>query len=256
MNRESFGDKEKAIMREGATGGGGETFSKIVEYSAAMGYESREAFIKEITGKTVLDLGSGLGGLAKNTFAEDVDTEIISLNPRLVKEQSRESEKEATRDYAMDVFPEPSVAERLMRVIKREPKRDRAQEMQDAHDKGAVAGFAHALPFKDESFNLILDKDAVSKYAARLDMDFRDTSTPAEREMFEDALREMIRVLKPGGKAKIFDLFGYGSDKDWKQNILNELGLKYEVIRMDKVESGLPPWMGGDTVAVGVEITK
>jgi len=256
MNRESFSDKERAIIYEGATGGGGETFSNIAEYAAAMDYESKEALIEELKGKTVLDLGSGLGGLAKNAFAENVDCQIVSLNPRLSESSRRQSEKEATEQYALDVFPEPTFLEKIKRVVKIEPERDRAREMQEAHDKRAVAGFAHVLPFKDGSFDLIFDKDAVSKYAARIDMDFIDRSTPTEKGMFKEAHREMIRVLKPGGKAKIFDLFGYGSSKDWKQGILDELGITYRVIKKDRVESGLPLWMGGDEVAIGVEITK
>ena len=256
MNRESYRNKERDIIFEGATGGGGEIFSNLTEYAAAFDYDSREAFVEELKGKTILDLGSGLGGLAKDVFAKDVDCRIVSLNPRLSKAESRQAEKKATSDYALAVFPEPSFLEKIIKVVTREPKKNHVQEMQAAHDKGAVAGFAHALPFRDGVFDLILDKDAVSKFAARIDMDFVDRSTPEEKEIFREALREMIRVLKPGGTAKIFDIFGYGSSKDWKQNILDELGLKYQLIEVDRVRSGLPPWFGNNNVAIGVEIKK
>lgn len=59
-------EREADILRGGT--GGGETLSTITEYASAMGYPSREDFVQEIRGKRILDLGSGLGGLAKDAF--------------------------------------------------------------------------------------------------------------------------------------------------------------------------------------------
>lgn len=180
---------------------------------------------------------------------------IISLNPRLAT-VSRQNEKKSTKEYVAQIFPDTSRLRKLINRAMKKPVRDWVMETQKVHDDSAVAGFAHALPFQADTFDLILDKDAVSKYATPQDHDFVDKSTHEEKELFKESLREMIRVLKPGGKIRISDVFGYGSKEDWKQNILYELGLDYKVLWEDMTNSYVYPNLWGDKRAIGVEIIK
>lgn len=246
-------ERESAILDGGA--GGGEDFSTVAEYASAMGYPTREAFVQEIEGKKILDLGSGLGGFAKDVFIQQVNCKVISLNPRLAT-SSRQREKEHTKVYVEQIVPETPHLRKLFNRVRKIPERDYIRETQEAHDKGALAGFVHALPFQDNSFDLIFDKDAVSKYATPQDYDFVDKSTLEEKELFRRSLREMIRVLKPGGEIRIADIFGYGSSKDWKQKILDELGLDYKVLWEDLTDKNIYPNLWGDRRAIGVEIVK
>ncbi len=245
--------KDKAVLHGRA--GGGEIFSGIMDYAYGLGYSSREAFVQAIKGKKILDLGSGLGGLAKDTFFQQVDCQVISLNPRLATDMRRD-EKEATKEYVEEMVPEMPSLRRLINKLRGMPEEDYLKEIQKAHDQRAVAGFAHSLPFQDNSFDLIFDKEAISKYATSQDYDFVDKSTPEEKELFRKSLREMIRVLKPGGKIRIGDIFGYGSSEDWKQRILDELGLDYEILWEDLRGKKIYPNLWGDKRAIGVEIVK
>lgn len=236
--------KEVAIMQGEGRAGGGETFSTITEYACALGYPTLPDFIQEITGKRVLDLGSGLGGLSKSACHQQINCEIVSLNPRLALGDFKRREKSATETYVKQAVSETPTLTRLLWRLRGISETDFISKVQRFHDERAAAGFAYALPFEKESFDLIFDKDAVSRYASRWSEDYIEP-TLEEKQLFQRAIEEMVRVLKPGGKIRIADIFGYGYDKAWKQKILDELGLDYTILCL---------W--GDKQALGVEIIK
>jgi SAM-dependent methyltransferase len=247
--------KEQGILRQSAEAGGGEIFSTIAEYTPTLGYLSEEELIADIEGKKVLDLGSSLGGLAKDVARRKIDCQVYSLEPRLSMGGARNEEKAATQEYLEQVTPKTSKLGKLVKRLKGIPEDDH-REMQESHDRGATAAFAHALPFQDNSFDLILDKEAVSKHATRQDYDYVDKTTAGEKELFRTSLEEMVRVLKPGGRIRISDLFGYGWKDSWKEQIMDEMGLDYILLEEDLTNKQIYPNLWGKSRTIGVEITK
>lgn len=61
-------------------------------------------------------------------------------------------------------------------------------------DPNAVGGVAENLPFADETFDYVLAYSSVPKFSISI-------------ERAEDAMDEMVRVLKPGGEIRIFPFF-------------------------------------------------
>ena len=56
---------------------------------------------------------------------------------------------------------------------------------------GAVAGLSESLPFRDEAFDLIISNHAVPWHIAE------------DTQKVIASIREIIRVLKPGGEARL-----------------------------------------------------
>lgn len=251
-------------LAKARTIGGGETFSTILTYAAELGYPNEEAFIQDLQGKVVLDLGSGRGGLAKDVALKDINCRIVSANPRLSRKGTRVDEKITTQEYISSVIPppRPSLLERLLNRLGK-AKKDNQQEValkntQRYHDQAAFAAYAHALPYKDNSFDLILDNQAVSKYAGY--NPYETIGSEAEKQLFADAIREIVRVLKSGGQIRIGDFMGYGWEtdweNDWKQMILKQQDLDYGVLWEDLRGKHIYPNLWGDKRALGVVITK
>ncbi|MBI1974851.1 MAG: class I SAM-dependent methyltransferase [Parcubacteria group bacterium] len=116
--------------------------------------------------KAVLDLGSGYAMLAQD-LAEQGIKNVISLDPFTVpKESFKPSETDA-------------------------PKR-RGDELRAAKER-AVHGFGEALPFRNDTFDLIVAMYSVPYY----------TETPQQARVI---FWEIWRTLKPGGEARIFPL--------------------------------------------------
>lgn len=87
------------------------------KYTEALCFGSQADFIAYITGKRVLDIGSGLGGLAKVCELRGIDSKIISVNPKLADSSVRRREKASTMSL----------------------KSERSGIIQRAHDRSAVA---------------------------------------------------------------------------------------------------------------------
>lgn len=116
---------------------------------------------KEFLGENVLDLGSG----KRATFAKEAaerGIRVFSLSPALIDRHYRNVLKEALKED---------------------------KEFKKKMGKLFLAGLAQELPFKSNSFDSVLSVYAVPHFIKR---DAKDQ---------EDTFREIIRVLKPGGKA-------------------------------------------------------
>lgn len=222
------GQDELAILKRGvekkiSLGGVAETGRFIDQYADELGYSDEGELIADITGKKVLDLGSGTGTFAKDVADRGINCEVVSVNPRLSKQSFRIIEKRSTN---ID-FPHSR------------------ETVQKIHNKTALAAFAHNLPFPDETFDLLFDNQAVSR-----------SSRKPETLVFKEAVKEMYRVLKRGGQIRIGDRAGYGwAEKgsrqqipSFREHVLKDLGLNYSI--------NWVTWEDGSKHSYGVVITK
>ena len=125
--------------------------------------------LEQLRGKRVLEVGSGKSPrFAKE--AEKHGVELFSMNPEFkVGDVRKEFLKGNSR-----------IANMLDRM---QGKNNRPK---------AAAALAQELPFRDEIFDQIIGEYSVPYYL------------PREQKEYDDALSEMVRVLKPGGKAVLY----------------------------------------------------
>lgn len=176
-----------------------DTVGGIRQYTANLSFPSEEAFISYIAGKRVLDIGSGRGCLAKECALRDIEAEIISVNPRLKLANRRNQEKSITR----------------LKYI-RHSEQDR-RNAQNAHDRRAIAAYVQLLPFLSETFDVILDSDAILLYAD-------------SQDELAVGIREEWRVLKPGGRMRMGWTFLERRHLAWEMQVLEGLQIPFELI--------------------------
>jgi len=157
----------------------------LADYKEFLGFDERQ-----LAGKTVLDLGSG----SKEKLAGDlkeagIEANVISLNP----------------DYSLKKY---------RRII----------NDQEDWQRKSVAAVAQALPFKNNSFDVILGLESITMYEDALD----------KPESAKSWAREIARVLKPGGEARLGEILGMKGEarqKAWQELIkrLEDLGLEAKI---------------------------
>jgi SAM-dependent methyltransferase len=165
---------------------------------------------EKLQGQTVLDAGSGYGGLAKSAAAEGMQTRIVSLNPRLRDKERKAREEEATTKLLLRTYPHltPEDLKRIQRI----------------HDRGLVTDFAHDMRrVPSNRFGLVIDYVAVSSYMP-----------VGGDEIYKRYIQELLRVLTPGGEALIYDHKDTAlgeKDEDgmpyFKERVLNEMGQEF-----------------------------
>ncbi len=171
----------------------------------------------------VLDLGAGRGGPAKSAAAEGIDTTVYSVNPRLENSRLRKDYDSDTADQLARSYPNVT--------------QERADKANEAFNARLSNKFADELDHPDNTFDTVIDHVAVTTYA------------PSQfPEVYEASMRQVLRVLKPGGKAII--VAGNSSEPigkrnpetnepDFKERALQKLGVRYEIVR-GPGPSGLP----------------
>lgn len=185
--------------------GAGETLRDIKDYAMELAFKDNNSFIEYISGKLVCDVGSGHGGLFKDSLLKNVPTKIISVNPRLAIPSFRERQVLANRMWVLgNLHLSPEDAEKV----------------QKRHDeKSAVAGYADQLPFKNGIFDIVLDCHGAIAYCEDGDI--------------EIIINEYLRVLKPGGKIRL-NIPQYGKIGAGKLKILKGMGLNLTVINSNR----------------------
>lgn len=164
-----------------------ETRRGLDDYAALLKFSSANSLINILRDKRVLDLGSGGGMLAKECAQRGVSSEIHSLNPRLAVSKWRMRERQATRKCVYGMFAS-YYFDWLVRIFSKQliSKEEMVAQLQSTHDATAVAALADQLPYKDASFDVILDMMGPIYYSATVD------------ELYFN-MSEALRVLKPGG---------------------------------------------------------
>jgi len=112
--------------------------------------------------KRVLDIGAGFGERF-NIEAGSQGIEVISLNPELKRERSREARRQVMKSKHAEIVR-------------------------------SVSGLVQEMSFKDKSFEAVTSLYGVPRYLER------------SKKEYEEAFKEIIRVLKPGGKAYIYPI--------------------------------------------------
>ena len=154
------------------------------------GYEHGLGFKREdLRGKDVLDLGADNGdSLARDLHEAGIEVNVVSLSPDFAKEGVLEAMSYYSPGWKM---------------------------------KKGIVGIAQKLPFKKDSFDVILSKTAVT-YAASI-----------YPEQVKAWTTEIGRVLKPGGEARIGPTYGdrqgYGKNYEHLIQSAKDSGLDIEV---------------------------
>lgn len=152
------------------------------DYEEFLGFDR-----SNLEGKTVLDLGSGAWEkLTSELKKTGVKAKVVSLNP----------------DYVLGKY---------RNIIGN----------QKSWQKESVAGVGQALPFSDESFDVILALESITYYEDAL-------HESASAQIWP---KEIARVLKKGGEARLGEILGLAGEKKkeaWDKviTILKSLGLE------------------------------
>ena len=161
--------------------------------------------LDEWKGKTLLDIGSG----AYESFGTDARLDgvnVISVNPALAIDIHRHLLKEDNR-WTPDSKIKRSIGQKAMRSLRA------ATQNIEPGDK-TVAAMGQQLPFKDEAFDGAVSVFGIPHYLYQVpemhsDEDKLQSYTSENRqasvEEIRKALDEVVRVLKPGGKAYLVD---------------------------------------------------
>lgn len=165
-------------------------------------------FEEYLRGKDVLDVGSGLNGLAIDVQLRKLPTKVTSVNPGFNDPLFEQVQKDFIYLFP-HYFPRFSLEE--------------IEAAQVEANRNTYALFAHDLStFADKSFDVVIDNYAVTFYAQ-----------PSRRLAFAQSIGEMARVcrgrIRVGDKSK--DLVYGGSTPNWKEEVLQELGLNYTPYR-------------------------
>lgn len=160
-------------------------WSSLVEN---LGFSDTEKLSSYIEGKTVLDIGSGMGGLFKEAKMRGNSARIINVNPRFALEGHA---KEAHMVYETMIENIP----------------DNIKEINQEHDRSAVAAFSNKLPIKSSSVDIIIDSKA-AVYHCLFEDTFDDfgiilTQFKPNEKVLNETIDEYLRVLNKGGKVRI-----------------------------------------------------
>jgi SAM-dependent methyltransferase len=178
----------------------------VDQYTSSLGFASSEDFLAFLKGKKICDLGSGLGGLYVESRLLNLGLDITSVNPVKNQRYFEDKQERSLMESFEDKFPREQIIKAM------------AEYNANLHKT-----LAHSLPFPDNEFDIIMDSWAVTYYSDRI----------GGLPLYKKSLREMVRVLKPGGKIRI----GEGENRHFSrktvtphEEAIKELGLPYNLV--------------------------
>lgn len=188
------------------------TFRSLFDYDFPyFGLEARAA----LTGHTVIDFGSGLGGLAKTVFLEGIDAQVFSINPRARLPEFKLLEAQTRALTLPHLYPHATQAD--------------FSAAQRYHDERLSTRFAHDLEYPEAYFDYGIDLIAVSDYMPK-----------GYGLLYRHSILRMLRVIKPGGCIYVTDYGPYAvgyrgpGGLSYKEIILIELGIPYRCFYSDE----------------------
>lgn len=193
---------EKEVLEDAPS-----TPRNISMYSKSLGFPNKEALTEHIKGKKIADVGSGFDGFALDAALQNLDTTVVSINPARTNPSfisDRKETMEMWRDLYFPKYDMQAIDAGLAQV-----------------DKHAIAAFAHDLSaIPNEEVDEVVDNLAIFHY-----------SKPEYREVYEQSIKEMLRILKQGGKILIGDATNIkGGKEPWYKEIFDKLGLDYHYL--------------------------
>lgn len=151
--------------------------------------------MEDLAGKVILDIGGAPRGIFAQKAAE-LGLKVVTLNPRTEKGE------------------QPLTVSALMRALSHAVERADGQEEKEEVDTTTVAGIAQQLPFKDGAFDYEFSAGAVPLYL------------PRDKEEYKKMFEEVLRTLKPGGKAIFGPIFQQQMDEPELKQVLEKLRLE------------------------------
>lgn len=184
------------------------TLRGIGELAEDLGFKEREPFVRYISKKDVLDVGSGLNGLAIEALLENVPTSITSVNPQINPMIGR---------YDFGAVQKRTIEAAGFLLFKYD--REAVWEACRLANSRTYPYLAHDLGFPDSSYDTLIDSTAVF-------FNFRESESLA----FMKTVMEMFRVCR--GSIRISDrstgvVYG-GAVSNWKEDMLRKMKLDFE----------------------------
>ena len=152
----------------------------------------------DIKNKRVLDVGAGARTFASHCIRTGINREIYSLKPR-IGETYPEEEKEITA------------------IIGEKEKKE--------IDSKTVKAVMENMPFKDQSMDLVLAENAMPGFDSEKGEEMRSS--------VQNSFDEIIRVLKPGGEARLYPIYLNECEQS-RRPLVEEIEKKLAELRKNK----------------------
>ena len=175
----------------------------VKNYAELLGFENKSDLLKHLPPDAlILDLGSGKGTLAKELYILRPDITTVSLNPAFsdkdfVEKQRRFSLK--PRSWGMRIFDRKNI--------------DKSQK---ANSRLSVSAINPKLPFRDGSFDVVLDSMSSVYYGL-------------SHNQAHLMVNEIIRVLKPGGFAAVGPVLGKKEADELQAHLKSIKGVTFKL---------------------------
>lgn len=150
-------------------------------YPHYFGFESAQDFIDYVRNKTILDVGSGYGNLARELFLANSNSIVYSLNPTLNKPGFKQRMR-----YNFEL-------QNGLNPIK---DKDLIESANKFHDKYALPAKWNKIPLPNESVDLAVSLFAFPFYA--------ETASEIKK-----AVTEILRTVRPKGEIWLYPQHQY-----------------------------------------------
>lgn len=181
----------------------------VMEYSYFLSSPESPFSLEDWRGKTLLDVGSG-GRARFATDAAKQGVKVISLNPALMLEENRLALDAAIKEANERWQHERQQAEQIYkgrygRILGSLVCKLSQRGLPDAITAPSFAGLAQDMPFKSEVFDGVVSVYAVPYYLHDVREKYTEQTRLNDKALIGAAFNEMLRVLKPGGSAFLYD---------------------------------------------------
>ena len=174
-----------------------ESIKYETDLAQLLGFKDNEDFIKWIEGKRVLDMGSGLGGLAVSVADLGINAHVVSLDINMGSSEFKEHQKgHIAGYYQSELEDNPGLKTKVL-------------DLQKEHNRLAVKGAWPELPFGNETFDRVISANSFPT---------RDVSTTDQVELL---IERLSQVLKEEGEIRLSPVF---PNANRKYRLLDESG--------------------------------